>query len=191
MCLCVCRFGLITADIAYGDQRDLLIDPRWNDDTVRAIVDGCWRMGKDQCVMVIQVGGVEQAVQWMHILKSQGFNLEAEPRIVIHPRTECNTAHFWIVGMKGLTSVTDVPGGKPFGIFDPPHTNSGGLSGCPVVKPHDRWFGEDGKAVRPSEMHFGEPVEILSRSSPCSLCLYLFGFIFVLSFCYLLFFLWL
>ena len=61
--VCLGYFGLITADVPYGDQKDHAIDPPWSEDTVTSIVAGMWRMARPKSTVIIQVGGVEQCVQ--------------------------------------------------------------------------------------------------------------------------------
>ena len=67
--LCVCNtmcvrsgyFGLISADVPYGDQKDHGVDPPWSDTELLTIVEGIWHMAALKCTVVIQVGGIDLA----------------------------------------------------------------------------------------------------------------------------------
>ena len=60
--VCLGNFGLITADVPYGDQKDHAIDPPWSEDTVTSIVAAMWLMAGPKSTAIIQVGGVEQCL---------------------------------------------------------------------------------------------------------------------------------
>ena len=178
MC-CSGKFGLISADIPYGDQKDSAIDPPWGSTHVATIVEGLWHMAANKSTVVIQVGGVHQAVQWSEALASAGFAVEPEPRVVCpsgpdrcvkyhsnpgRNRKVVSTAHYWVVAFKGMTSLTEVKG-APYGVFDQYSSiNATVLSGCPVTKPQDRLLNKDGQYVRSFEKHIGESLELLTRS---------------------------
>ena len=190
MLVCLGYFGLITADVPYGDQKDHGLDPPWSDGTVTSIVAGMWLMARPKSTVIIQVGGVEQCVQWRNALKSAGFTLENEPRTVCpsradssikyqcHPgrfRVVVSTNHFWVVAFKGLSSISEVKG-APFGVFDQySYLNATVLSGCPMTRPSDRLASKDGEYVRYFEKHIGESLELLARSVLSFLFLSLFA----------------
>jgi hypothetical protein len=69
--VCLGNFGLITADVPYGDQKDHAIDPPWSEDTVTSIVAGMWtQVHRDhpswRCGAVC---AVEESleVRWFHL----------------------------------------------------------------------------------------------------------------------------
>ena len=190
MLVCLGYFGLITADVPYGDQKDHGLDPPWSDGTVTSIVAGMWLMARPKSTVIIQVGGVEQCVQWRRALRSAGFTLEQEPRTVCpsrsdssikyhtHPgrsRVVVSTNHFWVVAFKGLSSISEVKG-APFGVFDQySYLNATVLSGCPMTRASDRLASKDGEYVRYFEKHIGESLELLARSVLSFLFLSLFA----------------
>ena len=174
------NFGLISADVPYGDQKDSSIDPPWDDDTITSIVEGIWHMVADKGTVVIQCGGCEQAGQWRRAFRAAGFTLENEPRNVCptgsdisikyhsnsgRSRSVVNTNHYYVVVFKGMSSLSDIKGATPFGVFDQySFLNATTLTGCPMMRPRNRLLNKDGKYVRYFEKDARESMEILSRS---------------------------
>ena len=169
MCVCSGYFGLISADVPYGDQKDHGVDPPWSDTELATVVEGIWHMAAPKCTVVIQVGGVDLSVQWRKALKSKGFTIETEPRSVCPSRADSSgkyhanpgrsrrvvsTSHLWVVALKGRKSLFEVKGAAPFGVFDKwSHVNATTLMGCPVTRPADRLLNADGDYVRTFEKH--------------------------------------
>ena len=174
------NFGLISADVPYGDQKDSSVDPPWDDETITSIVEGCYHMVADKGTVVIQCGGCDQAAQWRRAFRTAGFTLENEPRNVCptgsdisikyhsnagRSRTVVNTNHYWVVVFKGMSSLSDIKGATPFGVFDQySFLNATTLTGCPMTRPRNRLLNKDGKYVRYFEKDVRESMEILSRS---------------------------
>ena len=174
------NFGLISADVPYGDQKDPSIDPPWDEETITSIVEGCYHMVADKGTVVIQCGGCDQAAQWRRAFRTAGFTLENEPRNVCptgsdisikyhsnpgRSRTVVNTNHYWVVVFKGMSSLSDIKGATPFGVFDQySFLNATTLTGCPMTRPRNRLLNKDGKYVRYFEKDVRESMEILSRS---------------------------
>ena len=174
------NFGLISADVPYGDQKDPSVDPPWDEETITSIVEGCYHMVADKGTVVIQCGGCDQAAQWRRAFRTAGFTLENEPRNVCPTRSDScikyhanpgrsrivvNTNHYWVVVFKGMSSLSDIQGATPFGVFDQySFLNATTLTGCPMTRPRNRLLNKDGKYVRYFEKDVRESMEILSRS---------------------------
>ena len=124
---------MISADVPYGDQKDHSVDPPWSDADIATVAEGMWHMTATQCTVVIQVGGIDLAVQWRKALQSKGFTLETEPRSVCPSRPDSsgkyhanpgrsrrvvNTSHLWVVALTGMGSLFEVKGAAPFEVFD-------------------------------------------------------------------------
>ena len=174
------NFGLISADVPYGDQKDPSIDPPWDDDTITSIVEGIWHMVAEKGTVVIQCGGCDAAAQWRKAFRAHGFTLENEPRNVCPTRSDSSikyhanpgryravvsTSHYWVVVFKGMSSLSEIKGAAPFGVFDQySFLNATTLTGCPMTRPRNRLLNKDGKYVRYFEKDVRESMEILSRS---------------------------
>ena len=113
-------------------------------------------------------------------IPATGFTLENEPRNVCptrsdssikyhanprRGRTVVSTSHYWVVAFKGMSSLSEIKGAAPFGVFDQySFLNATTLTGCPMTRPRNRLLNKDGKYVRYFEKDVRESMEILSRS---------------------------
>ena len=85
---CWTRWGKVTSiygDLPYGiGLPNFVIDPNWNEGTVRSIAAGCHDLAHpDHCVVMLGVGSARQGVQWADSLQSTGFRVEKHLRMTL------------------------------------------------------------------------------------------------------------
>ena len=110
-----------------------------------------------------------QAAQWQSIIKSTGFNVEKDARIItdsearvqakrrVNPQQTLFVHHYVVVAWLGKMRIRN----RGFGFLLPKQKRGYEFSGMPTCAPALRLCDDTGCIVRPCEKHIAEPLEMI------------------------------
>ena len=161
----------IYGDLPYGiGLPNFVIDPKWDEGTVRSISVGCYDLAHpDHCVVMLGAGSARQGVQWADSLQSTGFTVEKHLRMVVDTNAHARakrakskqsmllTHHFIVVAYTGKLKVNHMG----FGFLKKGQKNGYVMKSMPVCPPMYRLVDDQGCIIRTFEKHICEVIELL------------------------------
>ena len=162
---CVCT------DLPYGiGLPNFIIDPLWDDTTVRTIATALGAIANpEHCVVMLGVGSARQGIQWQDALKTSGFKIEKHLRVIMdtnaHTRAKrakskqsmLLTHHYIVVAYFGTLHVNHIG----YGFLQKKHKQGYVMKEMPVCPPMYRLVDDKGCIIRTFEKHICEVLELL------------------------------